>query len=127
MNTHTAWNDPLRTSENLIRESIASAKDLVLDERLRHATHEAWALAWTTPYPLLVLPVLLEEKLAAARRYSERQRIVQFRSFEILRRMGWQDAATTGGNSAEADRMPPLNLGRGYSFVGSRPVMACVG
>jgi hypothetical protein len=92
MNTHMAWNDPLRAPEDLIRESLASAKDLTLDKRLCHATNEALALAWATPYPLLFLPVLLEEKLTAARRYSERQRIVRFQSLEILRKMGWQDA-----------------------------------
>jgi hypothetical protein len=92
MNTHTAWNDPLRAPENLTLESLASAKDLALDMRLCHATNEALALAWTTPYPLLVLPVLLEEKLTAARRYCEHQQIVRFRSLAILRKMGWQDA-----------------------------------
>lgn len=39
---------------------------------LRYAANEAAALAWTTPFPLLVLPTLLEEKAQAARRYVTR-------------------------------------------------------
>jgi hypothetical protein len=109
MNTPTAGNDPLRAPENLIRESLASAKDLALDKRLCHATNEALALAWTTPYPLLVLPVLLEEKLTAARCYSEHQQIVRFRSLEILRKMGWQDetalAATESSRYGTTNRL----------------------
>jgi hypothetical protein len=44
MNTHTAWNDPLRAAENLIRESLTSTKELALDESVRHATNDALAL-----------------------------------------------------------------------------------
>jgi hypothetical protein len=127
MNTHVARHDPLRAAENLIRESLTSTKELALDEIVRHAANDALALAWTTPYPLLFLPVLLEEKLAAARRYSERQQFVRCWSLELVERMGWQDATAAGGSSAEADRMPPLSLGGRYSSAVSRPVMACVG
>jgi hypothetical protein len=104
MNSHTAWIDPLRAPQHLICESLASASDRMGDESVRHAMNDALALAWTTPYPLLVLPVLLEEKLAAARRYSERQQLVRCRSLELLRRMGWQDA--TCNWMTQADRMP---------------------
>ncbi len=40
---------------------------------LRLAADEAEALASLTPFPLLVLPELLREKLDAARRYVERR------------------------------------------------------
>jgi hypothetical protein len=40
---------------------------------LRLAAGEAEALAWLTPFPLLVLPELLREKLAATDRYVTRQ------------------------------------------------------
>jgi len=40
---------------------------------LRLAAIEAEALAWLTPFPHLFLPVLLEEKLDAARQYVTRQ------------------------------------------------------
>lgn len=43
-------------------------------ERLvRQAVTEAEALAWSTPYPLLFLPVLVEEKLTSARDWADRQ------------------------------------------------------
>jgi len=40
---------------------------------LRHAANEAAALAWAALYPLLVFPVLFEEKTATAVRHAERQ------------------------------------------------------
>jgi hypothetical protein len=40
---------------------------------LRLAAGEAEALAWSTPFPHLFLPVLLDEKLDAVRRYLARQ------------------------------------------------------
>ena len=55
MNTHTTWNDPVRAWETRIRESLEFVGDRRLAESLRHATNEALALAWTTPYPWLVL------------------------------------------------------------------------
>jgi hypothetical protein len=44
---------------------------------LRLAAVEAEALAWLTPFPHLFLPVLLEEKLATARRYVAHQERVR--------------------------------------------------
>lgn len=122
MKSHMPWHSPVR-----IAESLLPVMDPALDEILQHATNEALALAWTTPYPWFVLPVLLEEKLAAARRYYERQRIVRCRSLEILRKMGWRYAVATGEKSAEADLMPPIERRGRYSSAGSVPVMACVG
>ena len=50
---------------------------------VRRAVNDAEALAWSTSYPTLFLPVLAEEKIASARRWSlhqqavlERQRIL---------------------------------------------------
>jgi hypothetical protein len=40
---------------------------------LRRAANEAAALAWVTFYPLLVFPVLFEEKTTAALRQAQRQ------------------------------------------------------
>lgn len=37
------------------------------------ATKEAEALAWTTPYPLLFLPALIQEKMDWVNRYEARQ------------------------------------------------------
>jgi hypothetical protein len=44
----------------------------------------AASLAWLTPYPLLILPVLLEEKAREARRQAQRQSDIQNRSETIL-------------------------------------------
>lgn len=57
----------------LLKELLAQAHDADLTLHLRHAAHEAAALAAASGFPLLVLPVLIEEKAAAARRYVERQ------------------------------------------------------
>ncbi|MDB6110462.1 MAG: hypothetical protein JWR69_2212 [Pedosphaera sp.] len=40
----------------------------------QQAVGEAEALAWSTSYPLLFLPVLAEEKVLSARQWTERQR-----------------------------------------------------
>ena len=44
-----------------------------LNAPLRRAANEAAALAWATAVPLLVFPVLFEEKIAAAARHAARQ------------------------------------------------------
>lgn len=44
-----------------------------LRRQLRLAANEAAAVAWTTPFPLLFLPVLLEEKMAEVHRHALRQ------------------------------------------------------
>lgn len=41
--------------------------------RLELAANEAAAIAWTTTFPLLVFPVLFEEKAAEVRHYAARQ------------------------------------------------------
>jgi hypothetical protein len=41
---------------------------------VRQAATEAEALAWATSYPLLFLPVLVEEKIEGARQWANRQR-----------------------------------------------------
>jgi hypothetical protein len=45
-----------------------------LSSAYERAASDAVSLAWVTPFPLLVLPVLFEEKAAEARRQAERQR-----------------------------------------------------
>jgi len=44
---------------------------------LRTALNEAEALAWQTPFPHLLFPVLAQEKAFSARRWAGRQRFVQ--------------------------------------------------
>src|SRR5688500_17563525 len=50
----------------------------------RRAANEAAALAWTTSFPLLVFPELLEEKVREARGRDEHQRAVLARSRRIM-------------------------------------------
>jgi hypothetical protein len=70
-------------------------KNVLLDERLelldptfnsyvRNAANEAAALAWVTPYPLLVFPALFEEKADSAVKLAEKQEEVLERSRELL-------------------------------------------
>ncbi|MEI2725601.1 MAG: hypothetical protein V9H26_19430 [Verrucomicrobiota bacterium] len=51
---------------------------------LRRAANDAVALAWLTPYPLLFLPALFEEKARAARIKAGRQALIRERSNELL-------------------------------------------
>jgi hypothetical protein len=55
-----------------------------LEAMLDHARQEAEALAAATPFPSLVLPCLLEEKLDEARHYAARQQQVWQDSHNIL-------------------------------------------
>ena len=50
----------------------------------RRAANEAAAMAWTTSFPLLVFPALLEEKAREARVRDEHQRAVLARSRRIM-------------------------------------------
>ena len=68
----------------LLRSALREAMVAELYAPLRRAASEAAAVAWMTPFPLLFLPVLFEEKIAGARRQFERARSVRTRSRKIL-------------------------------------------
>ena len=57
----------------LLAQQLQQATEAELNAPLRRAANEAAALAWVTLFPLLVFPVLFEEKTAAALRQAERQ------------------------------------------------------
>jgi len=61
-----------RLTESLTPELVGRAPERLV----RQAVTEAEALAWATPYPLLFLPVLVEEKLTGAREWADRQQEV---------------------------------------------------
>lgn len=64
-----------RLKERLLQELLAeTADDLALNPAYRRAANDALSLAWVTPFPLLFLPVLFQEKAVEARRRAERQR-----------------------------------------------------
>lgn len=68
----------------LLRAALHEATDPELYAPLRRAATEAAGMAWLTPFPLLFLPALFEEKVAAARRQFARAQSVRSRSRRIL-------------------------------------------
>jgi hypothetical protein len=59
--------------EQLMHKLTAETLDSVPQRLVRQAVNEAEALAWSTPYPLLFLPELAQEKVQSARQWSRRQ------------------------------------------------------
>jgi hypothetical protein len=68
----------------LLRDILAETSNPVLGEALRRAVNEAATLAWMTPFPLLVLPALAEEKARSARLQIQRQQVIRERSRTLL-------------------------------------------
>jgi hypothetical protein len=73
-----------RLKNRLLARELAVAPAPGLNVPLRRAANEAAALAWVTFYPLLVFPVLFEEKTAVAVRQAERQARIYADSRELL-------------------------------------------
>ncbi len=73
-----------RLKNRLLMARLARSSQPALNAPLRRAANEAAALAWVTAYPLLVFPVLFEEKALAAVRHARRQEGVRERSRELL-------------------------------------------
>jgi hypothetical protein len=66
--------------QRLLMPILAATEDFRLAEEIRWAALEAAALAWITPFPFLVFPCLLEEKVKAAKVRWQRQREIRHRS-----------------------------------------------
>src|SRR5580692_8014431 len=62
-----------RLKVKLLATQLAQAPATKFTPPLRRAANGAAALAWATVFPLLVFPVLFEEKTAAALQQLERQ------------------------------------------------------
>ena len=73
-----------RLKGHLLARQLAATPTPELNPPLRRAANEAAALAWATVYPLLVFPVLFEEKIQAALRQAERQARIYESSRELL-------------------------------------------
>ncbi len=73
-----------RLKHRLLEPLLQSTSPTQLRLPMLRAASEAATLAWMTPYPLLVLPVLLEEKAHEARLQSERQEEILERSQPLL-------------------------------------------
>jgi hypothetical protein len=69
----TRENEFDRLKNQLLTQQLSEIPVAELNTPLRHAANEAAALAWVTLYPLLVFPVLFEEKTATAVRQAKRQ------------------------------------------------------
>ena len=57
----------------LLTPALSAVVDPGLRRQLLLAANEAAAVAWTTDYPMLVFPELLQEKTNELREYTERQ------------------------------------------------------
>jgi hypothetical protein len=68
----------------LLYKQTRVVPDSEVQSWLNRAANDAASIAWATPYPLLVLPLLLDEKLSEARRQAEVQRSVYVRSKSIV-------------------------------------------
>jgi hypothetical protein len=73
-----------RLRNRLLADRLQEVWEAEGNAQVRRAANEAAALAWVTPYPLLVFPVLFDEKVEAAAERAERQELVRRRSRELL-------------------------------------------
>ena len=67
----------------LLHETAWARLDSVTLTFVRRAAEDAASLAWTTPFPLLVMPELFSEKVAEACVRSQRQRDIRQRSLGL--------------------------------------------
>ena len=68
----------------LLAEKLEEFWNTPHNGRLWRAANEAAAVAWVTPYPLLVFPELFEEKAKEVLAYAEQQERVTRMSRELL-------------------------------------------
>ena len=66
--------------ERLLQQALAGTNNTQLIAPLQRAVNDATALAWTAGYPLLLLPVLFQEKAAAARLHTAKQQSIHERT-----------------------------------------------
>jgi hypothetical protein len=73
-----------KLKNRLLRRLLDDAVQPDLNAPLRRAANDAAALAWTTQFPLLVFPALLEEKARRAQLQLQKQNQIRLRSEVIL-------------------------------------------
>src|SRR6266496_871862 len=87
--------------DHLLEPILKSVESAALVQELRWVANGAAALAWFTVCPILVLPMLLEEKVRSALEWWERQENIRHRqagekpgqrtlSYEESARMDWR-------------------------------------
>jgi hypothetical protein len=74
-----------RLKARLLLELLEQSTDTELSAPLRRAANDAAAVAWTTPFPLLLFPALLEEKARETRKRHQNQQAVLARSRRLIR------------------------------------------
>ncbi len=72
-----------RLKNRLLDQPLLQNESPALRSALRQAANEAAAIAWMTPFPLLILPSLLEEKAVRARDHFRRQREVRQKTLKL--------------------------------------------
>lgn len=70
--------------DELVNEALGETETLTLHAPLKQAANEAAGLAWTTPYPLLVFPVLFTEKAETARQRQDRARRILAKTADLM-------------------------------------------
>ncbi|MCL5097176.1 MAG: hypothetical protein M1608_06570 [Candidatus Omnitrophica bacterium] len=73
-----------RFKTRLLCQMFNEPENAALHQSLQLAAEEAASLAWLTPFPLLVLPILLDEKVQVARAQAARQERIRRRSQVIF-------------------------------------------
>jgi len=73
-----------RLKDKLLTNELARTSNLEANILLRRAANDAVAIVWLTPYPLLLLPTLFEEKARMARRAAGKQAVIRERSGDLL-------------------------------------------
>jgi len=68
----------------LLGDHLDEVWDPEFNSLVRRAANEAAAVAWATPFPLLVFPVLFDEKISDAAARAARQTSIRARSRELL-------------------------------------------
>jgi hypothetical protein len=71
--------------KRLLAEVLSDSPAPLPRAAIRRAANEATALAWLTPYPLLFLPGLLQEKAQTAVAQARRQQWVRAQSPKLKR------------------------------------------
>lgn len=70
--------------DDLLGNLLEETNTVSLQPRLELAANEAAALAWTTEYPLLVFPALLDELARRERLREDRQQKIRARSEKLM-------------------------------------------
>ncbi len=73
-----------RLKDTLLAEQLYLADEAELYAPVRRAANEAGAIAWATQFPLLVFPILFEEKTETVVRQAKRQARIYANSVELV-------------------------------------------